>query len=355
MLSRITGLVLVLAAAGLLPGQVATPAAGSEPPLAAKPRLALRPMTSIPRLDRAWHRKFGCTAGPVQGFVDIPGAWCEGLAVAENGDLYTADSVNAAVYRISPAGTAAVFATLYPWNGYNPDDPYWYVNGPKGMGFSREGDLWICNPNFGDPATHGIWKVDRHGRAVLAIPLDPALVPFPNGLAFDSHGNLYFTESWIGGVWKVERGQSTATLWLGHDLFAPAGGWGANGIAWKDGSIYVANTDQVTVIKIPVQHDGSPGNPAIFGAGFGWPDGLTVGPGGTLYAIGGWEDWQLIRFADDGAWEIVVPSGMTGTSSLAFGKTHGQRNTVFLSNFGSTWTGLPSVLKVELCKPAAKQ
>ena len=296
-----------------------------------------------------------CEPGPVQGFYDIPGGWSEGIAVAHNGDIYTADLMTNNVYRITPKGEASLFTNLYSGTNYDPNNPFWYFDGPKGLGFSGEGDLWVCNPNPNskDLTKHGLWKVNRHGRCKLAVPLDPDEVPFPNGLTFDPRGNLYFTESWNGGVWKVERGQSVATIWSAHNLLAPApGGFGANGIVYKEGSIFVANSDQVTLVKIPMNHDGSAGTPAIFAAGFGWPDGLTMGPSGDLYAIGGWDDWQLIRFADDGTWEIAVPNGMTGTASLEFGKTHGDKNTVYMSNFGSSWDGLPSLLKVELCKPS---
>lgn len=356
----IATLVLGLAAPLLLLGQAPSLAAKAGTPPHLKPSLLGQQRASLlarAEASRPWLDKKAktCEPGPVTGVFSVQDGWCEGIAVARQGDVYTADSVTGNVYRVTPRGEARLFANLYPGSNYDPTNPVWFFEGPKGLGFSREGDLWVCNPcpNGKDPAKHGLWKIDREGRAEQAVPLDPEAVPFPNGLTFDPHGNLYFTESWMGGVWKVERGQSTASLWLAHELLAsPYGGFGANGIAYKDGAIFVANTDQVTLVKIPVNEDGTAGSPGLFASGFGWPDGLTVGPNGDLHAIGGWDDWQLIRFADNGSWEILVPAGMTGATSLEFGKTHQDKYTLYMSNFNATWTGLQSLLKVELCKPS---
>lgn len=292
-----------------------------------------------------------CEPGPVQGLVDIPGGWCEGLAVDNNGNIFTADLVTNNVYRITPQGQTTLYANLYA-PSYDPNNPEAYLDGAKGMAFSMAGDLWICNPTptYADKSRHGLYRVSPGGRAELAVPMNFEEAPFPNGLTFDPQGNLYITESKKGGIWKVHKGQGVASLWLADQLLEPTGGFGANGIAFKDGAIFITNSDQVTLVKVPINHDGSPGIPTIFAYDFGWPDGLTVGPSGDLYLIGGWDDWQLVRVADDGTWRFEVLSGMTGTASLAFGKTHGDKTTVYMSNFGSSWDAQPTVLKIELCK-----
>ncbi|MBI4913241.1 MAG: hypothetical protein HY823_10925 [Acidobacteria bacterium] len=299
-------------------------------------------------------RLWECQPGPVYGVVTLPGAKCEGLAVAPNGDVFTGDLTTNAIYRVSPWGQVTLHASLGSGTPYDPANPGWYFDGVKGLGFSVDGELWACHPNpiSRDRAKHGIWRVGRDGQAELAVPLDPTMAPFPNGLTFDSQGNLYFSESWKGGVWKVPRGSRTAVPWADHELLAPLpeGGFGANGIAFKGGAIYVANTDQVTLVRIPILPDGSAGAPAIHASGFGWPDGVAVGPRGDLFLIGGWEDWQVIRVRDDGSWEVVVPGGISGAASLDFARAPSAQPSLFLANFWASEWGYPTVQKVEVCK-----
>lgn len=299
-----------------------------------------------------------CTPGPVRGFFDLPGANAmgEGIAVSPDGMVYTADLSTNSVYRITPQGEGSLFATLCPGTPMDPENPWWFVEGAKGMGFSPSGDLWVCNPNplSRDLSKHGLWTVDRQGQAALTVPLDPDACPFPNGLTFDPQGNLYFTESWVGGVWKVAPGERTATLWLASTLFTPSeGGWGANGIVYKDGALFVTNSDQVSLVKVPLLPDGSPGAPTVFASGFGWPDGIALGPGGTLYLLGGWSTYDVVRVLDDGSWETAV-ADVGASSSLAFGRPYRGSPTLFLANFQRSWTSLPSLLRVELCRPGAR-
>jgi len=297
------------------------------------------------RLPFAWQQPKACEPGPVQTVLDIPGGWCEGTAVAQNGDIYTSDQVTFNVYRITPSGESSLFAHLYDM--YNPDAAY---AGALGMAFARNGDLWIAMLNFMEPARHGLYRVSPDGRFELAVAMNPDEIVAPNGLAFDPHGDLYITECINGGIWKVVNGQNTATLWLVHDLLAPpaTGVFGANGIVYKDGALFVANTDQGTILKVPVGRDGSPGEPTVLTSGLNGPDGLTLGPDGELYAAccyGG----QLARITEDGAVEVVLGAGLGYPTTPVFGKARSGRRTVFLTNFLSSMNGLPSLIKVELC------
>lgn len=335
--------------AGLLPAQ-APPAKGLDNRAAVVERrtafaraLASRTTATAPTRP--------CLPGPLTGLFEIPGGLCEGLAAGPDGHLYLADLASNSIYRVTPQGKGTLFATLCGPTPVGEPGSYWFLDGVKGLGFDSDGNLWACNPNplSGDPTRHGLWKITPDGGAELAVPLDPATCPFPNGLTFGPKGALYFTESWIGGVWKVEKGQGVATLWAEHELLTSLGGFGPNGIAYKDGALYVANTDQGLLARVPIQPDGSSGTPTLFASGFGWPDGLTVGPDGDFYLIGGTAFYEVIRVDRKGRWEILVGDA-AASASLAFASGRGDKPTLFLANFDyGGWTGLPNLLKVELC------
>jgi sugar lactone lactonase YvrE len=68
-----------------------------------------------------------------------------------------------------------------------------------------------------EPATHGIWKVDRNGETRLIASLDPT--GFPNALVFDEDGSLFVTDSHLGEIWKLSKsGEATKVSVVGPNL-----------------------------------------------------------------------------------------------------------------------------------------
>jgi sugar lactone lactonase YvrE len=340
-------LVLVIAAPLLLFGQATrerpTPAtiSGEKQKL-----LQLQPRSVVPG-------KKACEPGPVQALIPPPG-WFESIAVANNGDAYTSDQATMAVYRITPTGKVSRFASLLGNDYYDPQALY---AGTLGLRFDRNGNLWVATLDFLDTEKHGMYRVTPDGQSELAVPMDPNVITAPNGLTFDAGGNLYVTEVVSGTIWKVIRGEHVATLWLANELLTPPPGgvYGANGIVYKDKTMFITNTDRGTILKVPLNRDGSAGEVTVFaqlfddlGATLG-PDGLILGPDGALYTACPYVG-QLIRVAGDGSWQAVLDQDLAYSTDVAFGKTDGEKNMVYLSNFMATLNNAPGVVKVHLCK-----
>jgi sugar lactone lactonase YvrE len=97
-----------------------------------------------------------------------------------------------------------------------------------------------------------------------------------NALAFDQTGKLYVSESHSGlppfvgqgGIWRIPR-VGVAELLLQDNPFTEVGGIiaqvpvGANGIAFYQGDLYVANSDKGTIVRIQALPDGSPWKPEV--------------------------------------------------------------------------------------------
>ena len=297
-------------------------------------------------------KKTACEPGPVQTLIPPPG-YFESVTTANNGDVYTSDQAYMRISRITPGNGVSVFANLFGEDYYDPNASY---AGTLGLKFDRNGNLWVVVLDFLDTEKHGIYVVAPNGHSELAIPMDPNVIPIPNSLTFDDRGNLYVTESATGAIWKVARGAHVPMLWLTHELLSPppGGAFGANGIVYKDKSLFLVNTDKGTLLRVPLNRDGSAGDPTVLaqlldqlGATIG-PDGLAIGADKALYATGAYEG-LLVRIAEDGSWEVVL-DGLAYPTSVAFGKTQGEKNTVYLSNFLATLNNEPGVVKVGLCE-----
>jgi sugar lactone lactonase YvrE len=228
--------------------------------------------------------------------------------------------------------------------------------------------------DFGAPGLACGLAVDAIGNVYAAQPVVPEQIIGGNALAFDQRGTLYVTESFsfdgsgnyaLGGIWQIPKG-GTATLWLRHELLTGVypdimgASYGANGIGFYHGSLYVINTDKALVVRIPVRRDGSPGQPEV------WkqieevpesityqnpylplvPDGLALDAHGNVY-IAVPTRGAIVRInADDRSQETVAvypDASLDAPYSLAFGTGKGERESLFITNAGISGQFIPGV------------
>ena len=107
--------------------------------------------------------------------------------------------------------------------------------------------------------------------------------PGLDGLTFDAAGNVYVTDAHQGMIWRVGKDGGAATAWVKSPLLKPTRpppAIGANGLAFnnKQTALFVANTAQDTIIKIPVSGSPlEPGTPEVFvNRAGGGPDGIII-------------------------------------------------------------------------------
>jgi sugar lactone lactonase YvrE len=263
-------------------------------------------------------------------FNPAAGELPEGLAVDKTGNIYLSFTPIGKILEIRPDGSRSPLATLPTGGGF----------GPTGLAVDAPGNLYAADVTD-NPATRGVYRIGRDGT-VLRLPGSGAIT-FPNGLAFDQRGNLYVTDSALGAVWRFARGGGAAELWIQNPLLAGTGALGlgfplgANGIAYRNGNLFVTNTEGAQLARIPVRPDGSAGTPelvvhdaALFGA-----DGLALDVHGNFFvAVSGQS--TLLRISADGGPITTLATAADGLdfdSSLAFGTGRGDRKALFLVNF----------------------
>ena len=145
-----------------------------------------------------------------------------------------------------------------------------------------------------------VLKVDPFtgvSKVFMTVP-NPAAAGL-NDLTFDRDGNVYVSDSFQGIVWRVGQGGGTATAWVDSPLLRTTGvpPFGANGLRFNNEqtALFVANTGDRTVIKIPVS--GSPltaGSPVVFVNSIGGADGLIIDDTDNIWVVANQDDEIVI-------------------------------------------------------------
>jgi sugar lactone lactonase YvrE len=147
------------------------------------------------------------------------------------------------------------------------------------------------------PDNHQLLVIDFGGGMVFKVnPFSGGSSPFLQGgpipgsglnaLTFDKQGRVYISDSAGGIIWRTGPNGGVPEKWAESQLLRPLGTpptgatppFGANGVAFnKHGSaLFVANTGDDRVIRIPVDGDGNAGTPEIFVNSINGADGLII-------------------------------------------------------------------------------
>lgn len=108
------------------------------------------------------------------------GGFILGLALDANHNIYACDTGNRAVMRIAPDGSVSKYATGAP------NEPFCTPNYPS---FDSEGNLYVCDSGDWKADNGKIFKVRRNEETEVWTR---ALREFPNGLCVGPNGNSLF-------------------------------------------------------------------------------------------------------------------------------------------------------------------
>ncbi len=115
---------------------------------------------------------------------------------------------------------------------------------------------------------------------------------------------------------------------------------GANGLEYRHGKLYVANTDRGQILTVAINPDGSPGDVEVIATAAdvpffaGGPDGLALDVHGNVYvAVIGAS--IVARINTDGSFDVLATAadGIDWASSIAFGTARNDRGSLYAVNF----------------------
>jgi sugar lactone lactonase YvrE len=182
----------------------------------------------------------------------------------------------------------------------------------------------------------------------------------PNAIAFDGHGRMYVSDSATGSIYRAV-GNGPLELWLSDPLLLGDGSFGfgvpfgANGIAYRQGNLYVAVTEKGRIMRIPLGSDGTAGTPQVFAAGpqLVGADGLAFDVRGNLYIAANAQN-KLVRLSPAGtiATLATAADGLDFPAGIAFGRGSLSHTSVFVVSFaiGAPGAG-PSITEIDVGVP----
>ena len=249
-------------------------------------------LLGLPAAASAWDR------GQVSTFATLPpgAAHPEGITVDGKGNVYVA--------TFAVAGTSSGTGQMFVFD-------------PRGRllrTVNVEGSSTLLLDLAFHPTTKDLLVIDFGHQQVLNVnPVNGKSKVFttipggaaagPNVLTFDAAGNVYVSDSFQGAIWRTGPTGGAATAWVQTPLLTTTGvpPFGANGLAFNGSgdTLFVCNTGNDSVVKVPVTSGGAAGTPSVFVNSVNGCDGLIIDEQDNL--------WLAANQAD----EIVVvnPSG----------------------------------------------
>jgi len=295
----------------------------------------------------------------------------QGIAVDAAGALYVADTGNAAVRRISPAGTVDTFAgTPGDANSFDGTGTNAQFHHPEGVAVDRGGNIYVA-----DTWNHTIRKIRPGGETTTLAGLagcpgsadgtnSKARLNRPAGIAMDAGTNLFVTDSLNHTIRMITASGKTTTIAGMPGVWGHADGSNSaarffqpQGIAIDAaGRIIVADSGNHTLRRITPSGTnwivstiagvaGSAGytNASGDAARFSFPASLAVDGAGYLYIADSAN--HLVRTT-----RVVPPTLRLKTAGNHLGLTWPTSSAGFIVQFSQglgaseTWSGLTNAV-----------
>jgi sugar lactone lactonase YvrE len=248
----------------------------------------------------------GCPKGAASCTSDV-----EGGAVGPDGTVYSpsfgfnsdgALSGNGELFVFSPHGK---LVKHFPVAGSSPH--------LIGLVYQQSSSSVL----IADLGIGNVWKVDPASETTSLFMSAPTITTSPglNALTIDTAGNVYVSDSFQGIIWKTGPGGGTPVAWYApsnpgqNDLLLPNANagevlippFGANGLEFNNEgtALLVMNTAYHSIVRIPVNADGSAGTGVTLTTGINAPDGVAVDANDNLWVAANQGD-EIVVVNSDG-------------------------------------------------------
>jgi len=275
------------------------------------------------------------------------GQTAEAVAIEPSGKADVSLAEANEVVQVAPDGAVTPFPAL-PSGGTCPVAG---TTSTVGIAYNR-GSVYVVECS-GDAHT-GVWRL-RHGAPPEQIAQLPAS-GFPNDMAIDpSTGVLYVADSVLGEVFAVPTrhgagsGLGSAMVWAVGSALQRTSFIGANGVDVHNGAVWVSNTDQATILRIPIQADGTAGpiGTAVTGLDGGIDNFTVVGADDTIIATQTLTD--EVEIIKGGAAPQVVLTAADGLSNPTDAKVHNGK--LYVTSGGFVHLGGSNLLVADIALP----
>jgi sugar lactone lactonase YvrE len=269
---------------------------------------------------------------PAQTLASYPeGSFLESIVIDPSGTMYFSQHETGEVIKRSPDGALSTWATNQ--NGVI-----------AGLGLDNDGTLYAVGGTTGQPQA----TVYRISAGSIEPIMTIADAKFLNGMTLLQPGVFLVTDSTAGLVWRIDTQNQTATIWLQDESLRPQTPEsrfpGANGIKVFEGAAYVSNSDRRQIVRVPIQADGTAGQPELFASDTVIDD-FTFSEDGTLY-FATHPTNTVAALCRDGSRYVIAEAaqGVVGSTAVAFG-IEGDRNHLYVVGNGGVFAPLNGSLQ----------
>lgn len=257
---------------------------------------------------------------PSETLASYPkGYFLENIVVDIDGTIYITENSKGQIIRRKADGGADIFTQLEV--------------GLAGLALDIDGTLIATG--HAETGEQYIFQIADDGTLDYELIVPQA--GFLNGLTLLRPGVFLIADSNASTIWRFDSATRQITSWLQHDSLAPDPNSeipAANGIKLFDGAVYVSNSAQATVVRIPILEEGAAGQPEIAFSDVVIDD-FAFSSTGDLYGTTHLFD-SVVSITPDGERRTIATAeqGVTGSTALAFGTTPGARNSVYVVGDG---------------------
>lgn len=207
----------------------------------------------------------------------------ENMVAAPHGALDVALNGAEEIAQVASDGTVKVLGRLpAPANG-GVNTPLLKMPFMAGMARAANGTIYTLY-STGTAGQSGVYRLTPGGspQLIVSLPADS----LANELALDATTHeLYISDSALGVVWRAPAAGGVPQVWASGPALAPTEFLGANGLKLHDHAIWVSNTDAGTIVRIPIESDGTAGPISTFASGLATIDDFNfVGSGNEIVA-----------------------------------------------------------------------
>ena len=276
----------------------------------------------------------------------------ESIQIDRHGHIYISLARTGEVRKIAPDGTQSTLAFLPLHREVEPCQNRVGSAGIAGITLDHQRNVYVGVRSC-SATDLGIWKVAPDGQQLRLANLPESASP--NGIAYRD-GWLYVADSALALVWRIHSdGQSPAEVWttdplLQHPPEPPQGIPGPNGLQLFRNEVSVSVSTRAHVVAFRIKANGSAG-PGRVHVALGFDD-FAFDRKGNLYGMTNFFQ-TVVRVTPDGASEILLTDGeLDGPSSGAFGVGKDRKNLYMANAAFLTFPGptprRPSVMRLHI-------
>jgi len=258
---------------------------------------------------------------PAKTIAEFPkNTFLENIVVDKSGDLFVTSYEDGKIYRVTPTGTKTEFASI--------------AGTIAGITFERSGSLLITG--WAEKKTPSVFRVSRTGAVETLTAIEGAM--FPNAITPLQSDTYLIADSYKGVIWAFNAKTKRSEIWLDHPSLkrpdannpVPA----VNGLKVFGGALYATNTQSQQLFRIPILPGDKAGTPELFFDKINGDDFALDGKG-NLYVTTHFYN-SVVRVTPDKKITIIAGAdeGMTGSTSLAFGKGKNDKDALFVVTNG---------------------